>query len=192
MNNAPDPILVLASASPRRRELLNSAGFNFTVSPADTDESPLPQEPVRDWIKRVALAKALAVAPNEPTKLILAADTMVVLGERVLGKPKDLAEAKSFLRSLSGATHEVLTAFALTGGPVKSPLTELVSSKVLFRPLSQAEIDLYLTFGESLDKAGGYAIQGRGLSLIQEVKGSLTNVMGLPLPEVIAALKPYF
>ncbi|MDR1576878.1 MAG: Maf family protein [Deltaproteobacteria bacterium] len=183
------PELILASASPRRRELLTAAGFEFTVQPADVDESALPLETPNDQVRRLALAKAQAVAQANPDKLVLAADTIVVLEGQIYGKPKDLTEAKTILQKLSGQTHQVITAFCLMGKNCPEPLERVVTSEVVFRPLSDREIDAYLRRGESLDKAGGYAVQGHGLSLIQETRGSLTNGMGLPLTEVIELLQ---
>jgi septum formation protein len=181
--------MVLASASPRRRELLAAAGLDFLVRPADVDESPVVGEEPMAQALRLAKAKALAVASGHPDSLILSADTVVVLNGKIYGKPRSLSEAKGVLKALQGHSHEVVTAYCLIAGDGRPPLSRATVSKVAFRPLTDREIDLYLEKGESLDKAGAYAIQGHGLGLIQEVEGSLTNVMGLPLSDVLAALE---
>ncbi|MDR1608363.1 MAG: Maf family protein [Deltaproteobacteria bacterium] len=191
MSDPSVPELILASASPRRRELLRAAGFQFIVKPAEVDESPIDQEPPRAQVSRLAVAKALAGAKENPQSLVLAADTIVVLKGQIFGKPKELAEAKEMLKALSGQTHEVITAFCLLGKNCPKPIVKPVSSAVTFRPLNASDIEAYLALGESLDKAGAYAVQGLGLSLIKEIQGSLTNVMGLPLQEVIVALEKY-
>ncbi|MDR2422370.1 MAG: Maf family protein [Deltaproteobacteria bacterium] len=183
------PPMVLASASPRRRELLAAAGLDFLVRPADVDESPVVGEEPMAQALRLAKAKALAVASGHPDSLILSADTVVVLNGKIYGKPRSLSEAKGVLKALQGHSHEVVTAYCLIAGDGRPPLSRATVSKVAFRPLTDREIDLYLEKGESLDKAGAYAIQGHGLGLIQEVEGSLTNVMGLPLSDVLAALE---
>jgi septum formation protein len=167
---------------------LAAAGYEFSVAAAEVDETPRAGEPPLNQVQRLAAAKATSVANLHPFSLVLAADTIVVLNGTIYGKPRDLGTAKEILKNLSGQTHEVATAFCLYEGPNSQRHIETCVSKVAFRPLSEMEIDLYLTKGESLDKAGAYAVQGQGLGLIQEVQGSLTNVMGLPLTEVLAAL----
>lgn len=175
-------MLILASGSPRRRELLLSAGVKFDVRPADVDESVRPGEDPRAYALRVATDKALAVAGD----LVLAADTVVALGDTVLGKPRDVEDARRTLERLSGRTHRVFTAVVLgTRGRLKS---RVCSTAVTFRLLTVADIDRYVSTGEPMDKAGAYGIQGLGGSLVDRVRGSYTNVIGLPLRETLALL----
>jgi septum formation protein len=179
--------LVLASASPRRRELLAAAGIPFRVDAADIPEIRRRGESPLAFARRLAREKAQAVAARHPQARVLAADTVVVLGERALGKPRNTAEATRMLRALSGREHTVVTAFTLLA-PGRPPRTRAVRTRVVFRPLSRAEIDAYVATGDPLDKAGAYAIQGGAAGMIDRVSGSYTNVVGLPLAEVLAAL----
>lgn len=178
------PRLVLASRSPRRRELLLQLGLAPEVRPADTDESVLPGEPPRDYVLRVARDKARAV----PGEVVLAADTAVVLHGVVLGKPSDEADARRMLRALSGTRHEVITGVCVRLGTGALELDAVVSTEVLFTRLSDRAVDWYVATGEPLDKAGAYAIQGAGGAFVAEVRGSVSNVVGLPLVETAALL----
>ncbi|HEX8539089.1 MAG TPA: Maf family protein [Cystobacter sp.] len=178
--------LVLASASPRRRELLGQLGLTFEVSAADIDETPQPGEPAGPYVLRLAREKARVVALRHPDAWVLAADTTVSLGEALLGKPRDAAEARDMLGRLSGRTHEVYTGVALAG-PGAGHST-LVRTRVTFRTLSPGEIAWYAGTGEPLDKAGSYAMQGKGGFLVASVEGSPTNVIGLPLGETLELL----
>ena len=180
------PTLILASASPRRADLLSWAGVDFEIRPVDLDESPRPGEAPAEQATRLAREKALAGDDHGP-RLALGADTIVVLEDLVIGKPSGPAEARSHLAALSGRTHQVITAFCLVrAGQLLA--SQAVSSLVTFRPLTRTMIEGYAATGEGLDKAGAYGLQGRGWALIENVRGSLTNVMGLPLTEVLAAL----
>jgi septum formation protein len=183
--------LVLASQSPRRREMLASVGLVAEVRPARTDESIRPGERPSDYVRRVAREKAEAVAAS-PGEVVLAADTAVVLGPEVLGKPRDGDDARRMLRSLSGRTHVVLTAVharrPVQGDPAAAEATALVSSAVRFATLSEPQIAWYAATGEPLDKAGAYAIQGAGGAFVRGVAGSVSNVVGLPLAETLALL----
>ncbi len=179
--------LVLASASPRRRALLAAAGVSFSVIPADVDETPRPGERPRAYALRVATDKARAVAARAPGRPCLGADTVVALGARVLGKPPHRDAAIATLRALSGVEHRVTTAVVLLCGH-DAPRRIAVTTRVRFRPLSDAEIDAYVDTGEPFDKAGGYGIQGGGGALVDRVVGSWTNVVGLPLRETLALL----
>jgi septum formation protein len=178
--------LTLASQSPRRRELLAGLGIALDVRPAQTDESVLPGEGPRDYVARVAREKARAVAGE----VVLAADTSVVLGRRILGKPRDVDDAAEMLRALSGAAHEVLTAVCVRRNGPGLPIEReaLVATAVRFRPLTEAEIAWYVATGEPLDKAGAYALQGAGGVLVESVEGSVSGVVGLPLVESVALL----
>ena len=187
--------LLLASASPRRRELLELAGIPFEVVSAGADEAVLPGEAPLAYVARVARAKLEAALGRLPEDLrrrgavVLAADTAVIVGDRVLGKPNDDAEGREMLRALSGRTHEVATAFALGDPRTGRVLTErTVRTRVVFRPLSEAEIGAYVATGEGRDKAGGYAIQGHAGALVLGIEGSHTNVIGLPTAELVMEL----
>ena len=180
--------LILASASPRRADLLKWAGVDFDIRPVDLDESRRAGESPADYAARLAREKALAA--DHGSSLVLGADTIVVLGERILDKPSGPAEARSHLADMSGRAHQVITAFCLTiAGQVLS--ARAITSQVTFRPLTRAMIEGYAATGEGLDKAGAYGLQGRGWALIENVEGSLTNVMGLPLTEVLEALEQH-
>lgn len=178
--------LVLASASPRRRELLGHLGLTFEVAPADLDESQHPGEHASAYVERLARSKAAARAT--PDTLVLAADTSVVIDDEVLGKPgHDAALGASMLRRLSGRAHQVMTGLALSGP--HGVRSQVVVSEVHFRPLTDAEIRWYVGTGEGADKAGGYALQGRATAFITSVDGSPSNVIGLPLAETVALLR---
>lgn len=177
-------MLTLASASPRRRELLSHLGVEFSVRPADIDETQRPGEGAHAYVERLAREKA---AHGEG--VTLAADTSVVIDDEVLGKPgADRALATAMLQRLSGREHEVLTAIAVrrADGQVTS---RVVSSKVVFRPLSAAEIAWYVSTQEGADKAGGYALQGKASVFITAVIGSPSNVIGLPLTDTVELLR---
>ena len=180
--------LVLASASLRRAELLRTAGFAFEVRPADVDEAPRPAEPPAAYALRVARDKALAAAErvNGNDAWILAADTVVVVSGRILGKPTGPAEARRMLSMLSGVVHEVLTAVVVRHAG--SETSEVVSTRVRFTALSAAEIDWYVESGEPDGKAGAYAIQGLGSRFVDWIEGSWSNVVGLPVATVYRML----
>ena len=180
--------LVLASASPRRAELLRTAGFAFEVRPADVDETPRPAEPPAAYALRVARDKALAAAErvNRYDAWILAADTVVVADGEILGKPTGPADARRMLSLLSGVVHEVLTAVVVRHAG--SETSEVVSTRVRFTPLSAAEIDWYVESGEPDGKAGAYAIQGLGSRFVDWIEGSWSNVVGLPVATVYRML----
>jgi septum formation protein len=176
----------LASRSPRRRELLAQIGVDFSLVDVQVDETPLPGEAPAGYVLRLAQAKARAGAASTPGALVLGADTAVVLDDAILGKPADAAEADSFIARLSGRRHQVLTAVALAGTARGSALNE---SHVWFRRVDAAERAAYVATGEPLDKAGGYAIQGRAAVFVERLEGSYSGVMGLPLFEVHGLLR---
>ncbi len=183
--------LILASASPRRRQLLAAAGIEFEVQPADIPEIALPGESPRDLAERLAGAKASHVAGSlagEPGRLVLGADTVVVVDGDALGKPDDAAHAFALLRRLLGRSHRVITgvALAVSGGDTLRIVS--VESEVRMRRASDAEIRAYVSTGEPLDKAGGYAAQGEGRRFIERIAGSESNVIGLPMEETLALL----
>jgi septum formation protein len=171
--------LVLASASPRRTDLLREAGYLFEVEPADVDESELAGEPPAAYVVRVAAMKARAVAARHPDAMILAADTTVVLDGAMLAKPTDDADATRMLGLLSGRTHDVLTGVVLVRTGRES--SALVGTRVRFRPLTAAEIERYVASGEPHDKAGAYGVQGLAARFVESVDGSYSNVVGLPV-----------
>ncbi len=176
--------LILASASPRRRELLQQLGLEFTVRPAQIDESPHDEEKASDYVLRLAREKAHAVAESADRvegELVLAADTVVSVDDALLGKPEDEDDARRMLRMLSGRIHEVLTGVALCDIDRGLQLAKLHTTRVHFKELSDAEIDWYVATGEPSDKAGGYAIQGHAAIFVEGIGGSYSNVVGLPL-----------
>jgi septum formation protein len=179
--------LVLASASPRRAELLAAAGFTFEVAPADVDETTRPGEDPADYAVRVARDKASATLPHHRDAVVLAADTVVVADGDILGKPQDQADAARMLGRLSGVTHLVQTAVVLSVGEHERCRVE--TTRVRFRPLSLEEIDWYVATGEPDGKAGAYGIQGAASRFIDWIEGSWSNVVGLPVAAVYQMLK---
>lgn len=181
--------IVLASASPRRRELLSLLGVAFEVKPADVDETPWPGEAALDYVIRVAEDKANVAAARDPGALIIAADTTVDLDGAILAKPADEAEAERMLRALSGRAHEVHTHVVVTNGADGWGMAATVTTQVLFDVLSEGDIVAYVATGEPMDKAGAYAIQGGAAAFVRAVHGSVTNVVGLPLAELRELLR---
>jgi septum formation protein len=180
--------IILASASPRRRELLAGVGIDFEVVPADVDETPRAGESAPLYARRVAGDKADAVAARAPGRWVLAADTVVEVDGAILGKAADGGEAAEMLRRLSGSVHRVITAFCVCG-PGGARVQREVTTEVVFRTLPAREIDDYVAAGEWQGKAGAYAVQGRAGAMVREVRGSITNVVGLPLAEVLETLE---
>jgi septum formation protein len=180
--------LVLASASPRRRELLQGLGLTFDIATPDIDETPLPGEQPEAMVVRLARTKAAAVAnalaASRADRLVLAADTTVVVDGEILGKPADMAEGVRFLQRLQGRSHWVHTGHALRWGEREA--TALRSTRVTFRSLAAHEIERYAASGEGMDKAGGYAIQGVGATLVHSIDGCYGAVVGLSLPALVA------
>jgi septum formation protein len=182
------PTLVLASASPRRRELLAQLGIvPDAVDPPDIDETPLPGELPAKHARRLALAKAAAVARRHPQAYILAADTVVACGRRILPKADTRVTAESCLKLLSGRRHRVIGGLCVIA-PMGKRVVRIVASQVIFKRLSPQERAAYLASGEWLGKAGGYAIQGRAAGFVAWISGSYSNVVGLPLYETHALL----
>ncbi|CAE6896546.1 Maf family protein [Ectopseudomonas khazarica] len=181
--------LFLASASPRRRELLAQIAVPCVTQIASIDETPLPAEPAAVYVERLALEKAragLRALGERADAVVLGADTAVVLDGRILGKPADFAESREMLLSLSGRSHQVMTAVALVGAGRES--SQVVSSEVSFRTLGEAEIAAYWASGEPCDKAGSYGIQGLAAVFVNRVQGSYSAVVGLPLCETAEML----
>ncbi|WP_026843276.1 Maf family nucleotide pyrophosphatase [Citrifermentans bremense] len=181
--------IVLASASPRRSELLESAGIQFRVVPADINEEPFPGEEPVDHVQRLAEGKARAAAELAEGRFFLGADTIVLCDGEIMGKPKDAADAKRMLKKLSGVPHEVVTGFAIYDRERKGAVVEAIRTKVFFKKLRDEEILDYIATGCPFDKAGAYAIQGGAAHMVQKIEGSYTNVVGLPLCEVVDALR---
>jgi len=181
--------ILLVSASPRRSDLLRLAGLKFAVRPVDIDETPRPGEPAGPLAERLARAKVLALAPAPAPALAIAADTVVAVGEAVLGKPRDPEDARRMLKLLAGRTHEVTTAVALRTLPEEEITCESTVSRVSFAPMSEEEIGWYVATGEGMDKAGAYALQGIGALFIESISGSYTNVIGLPLERLYPHLR---
>ncbi len=184
---APDPVVCLASMSPRRRELLAQIGVPHTVVAAHADESLLLHESPADYVARLARLKAVTVRERGEALPVLAADTTVVLEGSVFGKPADRADGLAMLAALSGRTHEVLTAVALATG--RGVALRVNCSSVRFRDIGRAESEAYWETGEPRDKAGGYAVQGYGAVFIAALSGSYSGVMGLPLFETAELLR---
>ena len=181
--------LILASASPRRKELLSAVGLTFKVRPADVDETGLPDENPRAHVRRLSAEKAAVIARRYPKALVLGADTIVVIDGQILGKPRDQKQARAMMRQLSNRKHTVFTGFTIACKQTGAAKTGVVQSAVYFKEISPDEMDWYVNSREPYDKAGGYAAQGMGASFIQAIRGSYTNVIGLPLCEVMEALK---
>ncbi|SNB44616.1 Maf family nucleotide pyrophosphatase [Geobacter sp. DSM 9736] len=181
--------IVLASASPRRSELLESAGINFIVVPGDIDEAPLPGELPADHVQRLSREKACEVAGRSPGRFFIGADTVVVCEGEIMGKPKDEADAFRMLRKLSGISHEVITGYTVFDSEKNTCVTDSVSTRVYFKQLSETEIGAYIATGCPFDKAGAYAIQGGAAYMVRKIDGSYSNVVGLPLCEVVETLQ---
>lgn len=181
--------LVLASQSPRRATLLRAAGIAFEASPADVDESLRDGEDPERYVRRLAVEKAETVARAHPGRVVLGADTTVVLDGEVLAKPADAADASRMLRALSGRSHQVITGVAVAGpsGTHEAP----AFTRVTIRPMTDEEIAQYVASGEPMDKAGAYGIQGRFATFVTNVDGSYTNVVGLPVALVCRLLMGY-
>ncbi len=178
---------ILASASPRRIELLKELGWNFTVKPSDSDEVLICGENPEDTACRLAEMKASNVAAANPGEWVVGADTLVALGTTSLGKPKNDKEAFAMIEMLQGKTHRVITAVAVIS-PEGEKYVEYETTNVVFRPLCDEEIASYIALGESLDKAGAYAIQGRGMLLVERIDGCYFNVVGLPVQKLSVLL----
>jgi len=183
--------LVLASASPRRKSLLRELGLAFEVIPAQVEEIPAPGESPLDFVSRAATDKAAEIARENPACWILGADTVVVLDNRILGKPRDPEDALQVLMALSGRKHLVHTGFCLQNQDRQVSVNRTVTTEVFFTPFSRDIAAAYVASGEPLDKAGAYGIQGMGGFLVERINGSYSNVVGLPLAEAVGELLRY-
>jgi nucleoside triphosphate pyrophosphatase len=180
--------LILASKSPRRKHLLEQAGLKFSIMPSDIDESSLAMSDPASYVRKLAEFKALDVSQKHPDSWVIGADTIVLIDNRILGKPGSKDEAREMLKHLSGKSHQVLTGYCICCGEKKRLFSETIKTGVHFKKLRPEEIDWYIESGEPLDKAGAYAIQGVGSFLVRSIDGSYTNVVGLPVCEVIEFL----
>jgi septum formation protein len=181
--------LVLASTSPRRREILALLGVSFEVIEPDFDENVSPDQSIRDQVLEIAVGKASSVARRNPASIVIGSDTMILLDEKKIGKPDGIAHAREILRSLAGKTHRIFTSVAMldsSGGPDLGIVEEVL---VKMRDYSEEEIERYLACDESLDKAGGYSIQGQGRDLIESIRGDYLAAVGLPLKPIAEYLK---
>jgi septum formation protein len=188
----PESSLILASGSPRRRDLLSRLEVPFSTVPAEIAEKVRPGEAPRELAERLAREKAAAVAAQigeTPRRVVLGSDTIVVIGDEVLGKPRDGEHAFALLRKLVGRTHLVMTGVAVVESDTGLTRSRVVESRVTLREADEAELREYVATGDSLDKAGAYALQGAGRRFVTDVEGSETNVIGLPLEETRAMLK---
>ena len=182
------PFLILASKSARRRYLLKQSGLSFSVIPSDFDESLVPVSSPEKYVRILAESKAKDISDVYPESWVIGADTVVVIDGKILGKPSSRTDAKLMLKSLSGQTHEVLTGYCICCAAKERFFSETIRTEVLFKNLSEDEIEWYIHTKEPFDKAGAYAIQGLGTFLVKSVTGSYTNVVGLPVCEVIEFL----
>lgn len=181
--------LILASASPRRRELLRFVGLKFKTIPAHLNEDYIEGESPREHVKRLSQDKAIAIAKKYPNAVVLGADTIVVIDKSILGKPENKYQARKMLKKLSSREHKVYTGFTIAQEASKVCYTNVVLSAVKFKKISPQELEWYVASDEPYDKAGGYAVQGKGAYFIKSIRGSYTNVIGLPLCEVLETLK---
>lgn len=182
--------IVLASASPRRRELLAGLGLRFEVAAADIDEEAVTAATPQALVQKLALEKARAVAKIRPAALVIGADTVVYKSGRIFGKPQGAAEAQDMLRILSGGTHTVATGIALVAP--NAEVVDVVTAKVTFKALTGGQIERYIATGEPFDKAGGYGIQGRAAAMIREISGDYYTVVGLPVCRLGELLAEHF
>ena len=183
-----DPLLILASRSPRRRYLLEQAGLSFSVIPSSIDETSVPISSPETYVRVLSEAKADNVSEKYPGKWVIGADTIVLKDQTILGKPGSIAEARTMLKQLSGQTHQVFTGYSICCKEKNRKFSETIKTEVLFKNLTDPEIEWYIHTTEPFDKAGAYAIQGLGTFLVKRINGSYTNVVGLPVCEVIEFL----
>lgn len=183
--------IILASASPRRKELLEKIGLKFEVVPSDYEEEITHGFEPQELARKISLEKAQAVAARYRNAIVIAADTFGVFRGKVLGKPHTRAEASKMLKMLSGKSHLVITGFTIVDTDSRKTVSQTVETRVWFRKLSPEEIDAYIATGEPLDKAGAYAIQGLGAIIVNRIEGDYYNVIGLPLSAVAESLKGF-
>ena len=183
--------IVLASASPRRKDLLRQVGLNFEIIPSDLDEEAVEYRDPGELVRKLALSKALGVLPQARQGLVIGADTIVLLDQEVLGKPRSVPEAEKMLGRLAGRVHRVLTGVALVDSRTGRRLVDHEETLVKMRELTPGQISNYVATGEPMDKAGAYAVQGRGSVLVERIEGDYYNVVGLPLPRLARMLEEF-
>ena len=188
IDNIQNTKLILASKSPRRSCLLAQAGLEFDVIPSEIDESSVPMDHPDQYVRALSQTKAEDVCARFPDRWVIGADTIVQINGRILGKPADNATARTMLEQLSGQTHQVFTGYTIACFARCKKFTDVVSTDVTFKKLTRDEIEWYISTQEPFDKAGAYAIQGLGTFLVKRINGSYTNVVGLPVCEVIEHL----
>lgn len=184
--------IILASASPRRKEILGNTNVKFTVIKSEIDEVVLDNEKPQQVVMRLAFEKCLDIASKHEEDLVIGADTIVVLDDEILGKPKDKNEAYEMIKKLSNRTHQVMTGISLINLHSNKKIIDCVVSDVKFKDLSEEDIKDYIQTNESLDKAGAYGIQGYGALLVEEIKGDYFNIVGLPISRLSDLLKEHF
>ena len=183
--------IILASASPRRKELLEKIGLRFEVEPSNYEEDmPSALEP-HEFAQKISLEKAKVVASKHKNAIVIAADTFIIFGSQILGKPHTEKEARKMLETISGKPHSVITGFSIIDTGTSKTLSKSVETKIYIRKLTLAEIDAYVKSKEPLDKAGAYAIQGLGSVFVEKIEGDYFNVIGLPLSALTEALKEF-
>lgn len=181
--------IILASGSPRRKQILEQVGLSFTVEVSDYEEKPIPGVVPSEFVETLSLGKAKAVAKNHEDGIIIGADTIVVLDNQILGKPKTKEDAKGMLKKLSGNTHSVFTGFTIIDIVNKRTITNHVETKIRFKNLSEEEISAYIETEEPMDKAGAYGVQDRGALFVEYIEGDYSSVMGLPILKIFEILK---
>jgi septum formation protein len=183
--------IVLASASPRRKELLQKIGLKFEVDASNCAEEIDPTLKPDEIVRRISIEKACAVASRHKDAVIIAADTIGVIGKKLLGKPRTAGEARKMLAQISGKSHEVITGFTVLDTATNKVISGTVNTKVYIKKMTQQEIDAYVQTGEPLDKAGAYGIQGLGAVIVEKIEGDYYNVVGLPLSALAEVLKEF-
>lgn len=184
--------IILASASPRRKEILENTNTKFEIIKSEIDEVILDNELPSQVVMRLAFEKSIDIALKHPDSLVIGADTVVVLNNNILGKPKDSSDAFNMIKQLSGKTHQVITGISLINLNVNQKIIDYVVSNVKFKNLSEEDIKDYIQTNESLDKAGAYGIQGFGAMLVEEIQGDYFNIVGLPISRLSDLLKKHF
>jgi septum formation protein len=187
----PRPDIILASTSPRRKDLLEQIGLPFRIVPSDYEEDPSLSNSPSELVSLLAQYKAAAVAQHHPNSIVIAADTVVAYHDRILGKPHTASKAKEVLLMLSGTQHNVFTGFTIQQLATKRVVSQVEETQVYFFELTEAEIDAYIATGEPLDKAGAYGIQGKGALLVKRIEGDFSNVIGLPLSQLMRQLSQF-
>jgi septum formation protein len=183
--------IVLASSSPRRKELLEKIGLKFSIAASEFGEDLEQGLPVEELVKVISLGKAREAAKKQRGSIVIAADTVGVIGREILGKPKDAEEARKMLTRLQGKSHRVITGYTVLDSRTNKAICNSVETRVYLKKLNTEEIESYVASGEPLDKAGAYAIQGLGAMIVEKIEGDYYNVMGLPLSSLVESLKDF-